>query len=237
MSVPLDGGEPTSRRRRRTAQPGRPVSLKRLHVRRVGGFGDASSATAPATPNDVDATDRRRRGLDAADLPRQPRRDRPQRRRRRRRLDGQTTACSASTTGTTSPRPRARPENEEQTTEETVETTLPERTEKNTPPIAKDDDFGVRPGRTTVLPVLDNDTDADGDVLAATLPEAQPVDRHGAADQQRRRAADRGAEKATGRRLVRLRGRRRPRAATDTATVTPDGARLGRQRARPCRSA
>jgi hypothetical protein len=53
------------------------------------------------------------------------------------------------------------------TTEETVQTTLPERTDQNTPPIAQDDQYGVRPGRTTVLPVLDNDTDADGDVLVA----------------------------------------------------------------------
>lgn len=61
-------------------------------------------------------------------------------------------------------------ENDEETTEETTETTLPERTDVNTPPISVDDDFGVRPGRTTVLPVLDNDTDADGDVLTVTLP-------------------------------------------------------------------
>jgi hypothetical protein len=58
-------------------------------------------------------------------------------------------------------------DDEEKTTEETVQTTLPERTDQNTPPIAQDDQYGVRPGRTTVLPVLDNDTDADGDVLVA----------------------------------------------------------------------
>ena len=68
-------------------------------------------------------------------------------------------------------------ENDEQTTEETVETTLPERTEVNTAPISVDDDFGVRPGRTTVLPVLDNDTDADGDVLTVTVPGGGPVAR------------------------------------------------------------
>ncbi|MBU4464496.1 MAG: hypothetical protein KKH75_01490, partial [Actinobacteria bacterium] len=56
-------------------------------------------------------------------------------------------------------------ENDEKTTEQTVETTLPQRSDVNTVPIATDDDFGVRPGRTTILPVLDNDTDADGDVL------------------------------------------------------------------------
>ncbi|MGZ0712051.1 Ig-like domain-containing protein (plasmid) [Coraliomargarita sp. W4R53] len=66
-------------------------------------------------------------------------------------------------------------ENDEETTEETVETTLPERTETNTVPIAVDDTFGVRPGRTTLLPVLDNDTDADGDVLTVTLPEGGPA--------------------------------------------------------------
>ncbi|GAA1978490.1 Ig-like domain-containing protein [Microbacterium pumilum] len=65
-------------------------------------------------------------------------------------------------------------ENDEETTEETVETTLPERTEVNTAPISVDDDFGVRPGRTTVLPVLDNDTDADGDVLTVTVPDGGP---------------------------------------------------------------
>lgn len=70
--------------------------------------------------------------------------------------------------------PEGESEEDEQTTEETVETTLPERTDVNTPPIATDDEFGVRPGRTTVLPVLDNDTDADGDVLTVTLPDGEP---------------------------------------------------------------
>ncbi|MDN8547925.1 Ig-like domain-containing protein [Microbacterium sp. NM3R9] len=63
--------------------------------------------------------------------------------------------------------PEGTGDEEQETTEETVETALPERTDQNTPPIAVDDAFGVRPGRTTVLPVLFNDTDADGDVLVA----------------------------------------------------------------------
>jgi hypothetical protein len=63
---------------------------------------------------------------------------------------------------------------EEQETEEigdeksaiqSFEDTLAERTETNRPPTANDDDFGIRPGRTTILPLLDNDTDPDGDVL------------------------------------------------------------------------
>jgi hypothetical protein len=51
--------------------------------------------------------------------------------------------------------------------------TLAQRTQINRPPIARDDDYGVRPGRTTVLPVLDNDTDPDGDVL--TIPHVTDV--------------------------------------------------------------
>lgn len=65
--------------------------------------------------------------------------------------------------------PEGEGEEEEETTEETVQTTLPERTDINTIPIAVDDEYGIRPGRTTVLPVLDNDTDADGDVLVASV--------------------------------------------------------------------
>jgi len=65
--------------------------------------------------------------------------------------------------------PEGEGEEEEETTEESVQTTLPERTDKNTDPIANDDQYGVRPGRTTVLPVLENDTDADGDVLVASV--------------------------------------------------------------------
>ncbi len=71
--------------------------------------------------------------------------------------------------------PEGETENEEDSTEETVETTLPERSEQNTPPIAEDDSYGVRPGATTLLPVLDNDNDPDGDVLVAALAEAQPA--------------------------------------------------------------
>ena len=45
---------------------------------------------------------------------------------------------------------------------------LPERTEENHAPEAVDDSFGVRPGRSTILPVLANDSDQDGDVLTAS---------------------------------------------------------------------
>ncbi|MDO4887727.1 MAG: Ig-like domain-containing protein [Actinomycetaceae bacterium] len=44
----------------------------------------------------------------------------------------------------------------------------PDRQEENHPPEAADDTFGVRPGRTTSLPVTANDTDQDGDVLTVS---------------------------------------------------------------------
>ncbi|GGH89755.1 fibronectin type III [Arthrobacter liuii] len=46
---------------------------------------------------------------------------------------------------------------------------LPDRTKPNRPPETKPDAVGVRPGRTTVLSVLDNDSDPDGDVLTAAV--------------------------------------------------------------------
>ena len=70
--------------------------------------------------------------------------------------------------------PEGDTEKQDETSDDQVETTLPKRTPENTVPIAHDDDFGVRPGRTTLLPVLDNDTDADGDVLVASLAQEQP---------------------------------------------------------------
>ncbi|MDQ0614196.1 hypothetical protein QF046_001837 [Microbacterium sp. W4I4] len=66
-------------------------------------------------------------------------------------------------------------EDEDESTQETIETSLPDRKEENTPPVAEDDPgLGVRPGGTTLLPVLDNDNDSDGDVLVASLADAQP---------------------------------------------------------------
>ena len=46
---------------------------------------------------------------------------------------------------------------------------LPDRTKPNRPPETKPDAVGVRPGRTTILSVLDNDSDPDGDVLTASV--------------------------------------------------------------------
>jgi hypothetical protein len=49
--------------------------------------------------------------------------------------------------------------------DEVQQTVLPDRTKPNSAPVANPDAFGVRAGKTTVLPVLDNDTDPDGDIL------------------------------------------------------------------------
>ncbi|MGP4032479.1 Ig-like domain-containing protein [Pseudarthrobacter sp. 1C304] len=46
---------------------------------------------------------------------------------------------------------------------------LPDRTKPNRPPETTPDAVGVRPGRTTILSVLDNDSDPDGDVLTASV--------------------------------------------------------------------
>jgi hypothetical protein len=60
--------------------------------------------------------------------------------------------------------------------QQTFEETLAERTEQNRPPTVHPDSLGARPGRTTILAVLDNDSDPDGDVLTVTgvsdVPEA-----------------------------------------------------------------
>ena len=56
---------------------------------------------------------------------------------------------------------------------ELVDQTVVDR-EKQDPPEAHDDKFGVRPGRTTVLDVLSNDLDPDGDVITASLDSDEP---------------------------------------------------------------
>lgn len=59
-------------------------------------------------------------------------------------------------------------EDSPQTSEEIAD---PDRNADNTPPVANDDEFGVRPGGSTLLPVLMNDSDADGDLLTADVTE------------------------------------------------------------------
>lgn len=57
----------------------------------------------------------------------------------------------------------------EETTPEQVDQFVADRKRPNRPPQPKDDEIGVRAGRTTVLDVLANDVDPDGDVLTASV--------------------------------------------------------------------
>jgi hypothetical protein len=54
---------------------------------------------------------------------------------------------------------------DKQVVERNDENTPPEYDKTQVPPVAVDDAFGARPGRSSVLPVLLNDYDANGDVL------------------------------------------------------------------------
>ncbi|MUK03187.1 tandem-95 repeat protein [Vibrio cholerae] len=72
------------------------------------------------------------------------------------------------------PPPEENDEEDQESADENPLDTLPDRTGENRPPVAEDDAFGVRPGRTTLLPVLDNDSDPDGDVLTVTLQGENP---------------------------------------------------------------
>lgn len=59
--------------------------------------------------------------------------------------------------------------------DESSEDTPPPRSDENTRPEAIDDTFGARPDQTTVLPVLDNDTDKDGDLLVVSAFDQPPA--------------------------------------------------------------
>ncbi|GAA1117105.1 Ig-like domain-containing protein [Citricoccus alkalitolerans] len=72
--------------------------------------------------------------------------------------------------------PKGEGEQEEEESDEITDSIeLPDRQEENQKPIAEDDTFGVRAGRTTALPVLFNDVDPDGDLLTAELSGDQPT--------------------------------------------------------------
>ncbi|WP_213814021.1 Ig-like domain-containing protein [Glaciihabitans sp. dw_435] len=58
------------------------------------------------------------------------------------------------------------PPDADQSQQDNNEDTPPEQDKIQQPPVAVDDSFGARPGRASVLPVLLNDYDPNGDVLA-----------------------------------------------------------------------
>ncbi|WP_454041339.1 Ig-like domain-containing protein [Cellulosimicrobium sp. Marseille-Q8652] len=63
----------------------------------------------------------------------------------------------------------------ELTNPEQVDQFIADRSQPNKPPQPKDDVLGARPGRTTILPVLANDVDPDGDVMTASLVGESPA--------------------------------------------------------------
>ena len=65
-------------------------------------------------------------------------------------------------------------EGKDNTTEQSQQVP-PQRSDANRPPTARDDQLSARAGRATVLPVLDNDSDPDGDILTVLGPPEIPV--------------------------------------------------------------
>ncbi|TBN56337.1 tandem-95 repeat protein [Glaciihabitans arcticus] len=59
-------------------------------------------------------------------------------------------------------------EEDQEEVEENDENTPPETEKNQLPPVAVDDEFGARPGRTSLLPVLLNDYDPNGDVVVVS---------------------------------------------------------------------
>lgn len=54
--------------------------------------------------------------------------------------------------------------------DDTIDNIAPDPSEENNPPVANDDTiFGARTGRSTLVPVLHNDSDQDGDILTVSL--------------------------------------------------------------------
>jgi hypothetical protein len=64
---------------------------------------------------------------------------------------------------------------DQQRVEQNTDDTTPEYEKSQVPPVAVDDDFGARPGRTVTLPVLLNDFDPNGDVLVIDALTAIPA--------------------------------------------------------------
>ncbi|MCL2785223.1 MAG: cadherin-like domain-containing protein, partial [Propionibacteriaceae bacterium] len=60
-------------------------------------------------------------------------------------------------------------DSDEESQTEVDENKPPDRTIDNHPPKAEDDFFGARPGMSVLLPVVENDTDEDGDLLTVSL--------------------------------------------------------------------
>lgn len=67
-------------------------------------------------------------------------------------------------------------EPEESDTQDTTQDLVAECGESSAPPTAADDTYGVRPGRTTILPVIDNDSTSDCGILVVSQYDPLPED-------------------------------------------------------------
>lgn len=65
---------------------------------------------------------------------------------------------------------------DEEQVEENRDDIPPEIEKTQVPPVAENDEFGARPGRSTVLPVLLNDYDANNDVLGIAVTDELPAE-------------------------------------------------------------
>ncbi|WP_420110878.1 Ig-like domain-containing protein [Pseudactinotalea sp.] len=112
-------------------------------------------------------------------------------------------------------------ETEDPSEQETDEVPL-DREAENQPPTAEPDEFGVRPGRTIVLPVLDNDSDPDGDLLTVASV-TQPPESFGVVESilGGRALQIRVAPDASGQQVLDY-GISDGRDGTDTSTITID---------------
>lgn len=63
---------------------------------------------------------------------------------------------------------------DESQTPQTTQELVTECTESSAAPVAADDEFGVRPGRTTILPVIDNDSSSDCGILVISTVDPLP---------------------------------------------------------------
>ncbi|MBO3084009.1 Ig-like domain-containing protein [Cellulomonas fengjieae] len=65
---------------------------------------------------------------------------------------------------------------EETETSDTTQDLVTECSAEPAPPTAADDEFGVRPGRTTILPVIDNDSSSDCGILVVSEHDPLPAE-------------------------------------------------------------
>ncbi|WP_418606881.1 Ig-like domain-containing protein [Georgenia sp. SUBG003] len=173
VRVPLDGGEPVTLRAPAAGRPAAPVVVNGcVHAAWAGaesnylqqcGDNEAVEAAVPTTADEAQLEFRTNRGLVVLNDT----------------LAGTVYLVNESMTivenwDDVTP-PDATDELEEESQQDITDEIPLDRDAENRPPIAEDDSFGVRAGSTTIIEVLANDTDPDGDLLAVAGVEGFPA--------------------------------------------------------------